>query len=302
MRISDNMIYSTVISNLDTTQEKINTLDTQLSSGQELSQVSDDPSKAALILGLRTSIAMNAQSQRNVGSASAWLSETDSALGGVNNLLGRAEELAVEGASDNQSAADRQNIATEVNSLIAETVQFGNSTYEGSYIFAGARTDQAPFSATTGGVIYNNADPTSATAPLAREIAPGTQVVVNTVGHDPTNGNAVFDQVFSALGGLYQALQSNNTSAIQTGLQSLRTAQDALSLARANVGGVMEQVNATRDQLTLVGTHLAQYQSSLQDVDMARAAADLAQASVVRQATLAATAKTFPPSLFNYLT
>jgi flagellar hook-associated protein 3 FlgL len=280
----------------------MSTAEAQLSSGQQLSQISDDPAAAAQILALQSSIAQNAQYQRNGAVASDWLSSTDAALTDVNQLLNRAQGLAVQAANGTLSASDRQDMASEVNRLIGQAAQDGNTTYEGSYVFAGAQTNAAPFAATTGGVTYNNSNPLSATASLTRAIAPGSSVVVNTVGHDPTGGTGVFDAVFSALSGFYQALQSNNTAGIQASIQQLGNAQDTLSKTRAAVGGVMDQVNATQQQLAIQATYLAQYHSNLADADMAKAATDFSSASTTEQATLAAMGKSFPPSLFNYLT
>lgn len=302
MRITDGIIVSTMLQNLQDTENRIGTIDNQLTSGQQLSQISDNPAQASRILGLQSTIALNGQYQRNATGAAAWLGATDAALSGVSEVMARAQELAVEAANDSQSGTDRQDLASEVNSLIAQVAQDGNATYEGNYIFAGAQTDTAPFTAGTGSVTYNNSDPVSATKLLTREIAPGTTVAVNTLGHDPTGGTGVFDQVFSALTGLYTALQNNSTSAIQTSITQLSTSQGALSQTRAVVGGTMDQVNTTQQQLTLLGTHLDQYRSTLQDADLAQAATDFATANNVRQASLSAMAKSFPPSLFSYLT
>lgn len=302
LRITEGMNLQTMLTNLQNSENRMAVTEAQISSGQQLSQVSDDPATAAQILALQTTMAQNAQFQNNAAAASTWLNETDAALTDVNQVLGRAQELAVEAANDTQGASDRQNIASEINSLIAQTAQDGNTSYDGNYIFAGAQVGGAPFVATTGGVTYNNGDPTSATAQLTREIAPGTSIVVNTVGHDPTSGSGVFDAVFSALGGLYQALQNNDTSAIQASIQQLQGAQTTLSQTLANVGGTMAQVNTTQQQLTLQSTYLTQAHSNLADADIAQAATAFSSESTIQQATLAAMGKSFPPTLFNYLT
>lgn len=302
MRITDQMILSTTVQNLEDNETRLSSVENQLTSGNQLSQVSDDPATAARILGLQTSMALNDQYLRNDQAASAWLGATDSALSSVNNALTRAQELAVEAANGTQNSTDLQNIAAEATSLLSETVQYGNATYDGSYLFAGAQTTIAPFTDNNGSVLYNNSDPTSAMKQLTREIAPGTQVVVNTVGHDPTGGTGIFDQVFTALTGFIQALQTNNVSSIQTSIQQLSDAQNALSQARASIGGTMAQVTTTQDQLNLLGTRLSMDHSNLADTDYAQASTAFARGNTVRQASLAATAKSFPPTLFDYLT
>jgi flagellar hook-associated protein 3 FlgL len=287
--------------NLDNNQQQISTYQNQLSSGKQLTEVSDNPTSAAQVLALQTTMSLNTQYLRNVDAGTAWLNATDSALQGVNSVLQRAQELAVQGANDTQNASDRQSIATEVNGLLGQAVELGNSTYAGNYIFAGAQTTIAPFAEANGAVSYANSDPVSATTALNQTIGPDTQVTINTIGHDPVGGNAVFDQVFNALTGLSQALNANDTAQIQASIQQLSDTQNTLSQNEATVGARLSQLSTATQQLNSLQNTLGTATSNLQDTDMAQAATYFAQSSSVQQAALQATAKSLPPSLFSYL-
>lgn len=301
MRITDQIMVDTTVQNLWDIENRIAEIQNQLTTGKRLSKISDAPQDGARALTIQASIDQGNQYLRNVDAASSWLGATDTALANVNQALARAQELAVEGANDTLNAADRQAMASEVDALIGQMVQVGNSTYADSYLFAGAATTSAPFTYSGGSVTYTNSDPISATAALSREISSSMRVQINTIGHDPATGAALFDRVFAALTSFRQALQGNNPAAIQAVIPQLQSAQNQLLQERASVGARLDQVNAMRDQLTSTQLRLQQFQSTLVDADMVKAATDYAQADVVRKASMSAAARTLPPSLFDYL-
>ena len=301
MRVTDQMMADSTLQNLWANETRLQTIENELTSGKKLAQISDNPQDGARALTVQSSIAQTDQFVRNVNAGQAWLGATDNALSGVDQAVIRAQELAVEGANDTLNASDRQGMANEVDGLIGQAVQMGNGTYAGSYLFNGAQTTSAPFAYNGTAITYNNTDPTSATTALNRLIAPGTTVQVNTIGHDPTTGNGVFDTVFNSLLALKQALTSNNTGQIQASITQLQNAQQQVVDEREAVGARTNQVTAMGAQLGNLQTRLAETKSNLEDADMVQASTDYAQASLVRQAGLAATAKALPPSLFNYL-
>ena len=301
MRVTDQILVDLTVQNLWDNENRIAEIQNQLTTGKRLSKISDAPQDGARALTIQASIDQGNQYLRNIDAASSWLSATDTALANVSQALLRAQELAVEGANDTLSAADRQAMASEVDALIGQMVQVGNSTYADSYLFAGAATTSAPFAYTGGVVTYTNSDPVSATAALTREISTSMRIQVNTIGHDPTTGAALFDRVFAALTSFRQALQANNTAAIKAVIPQLQDAENQLLQERASVGAKLNQVNAMRDQLTSTQLRLQQFQSTLVDADMVQAATDYAQADIVRRASMAAAARTLPPSLFDYL-
>ena len=301
MRITNEMLANNVLQNLSANESRIYTLTNQMSSGKSLSQMSDNPADASRVLAVQTNLSQTGQYLSNVSSAQDWLTTTGSALQGVNQALLSAQQLATQGANATTNANDRQVMATQVNSLIGEVAQLGNTTYAGSYVFAGAQTNVAPFSSSGSTVSYANSDPASATASLGREISPGIKVQVNTIGHDPTTNSGIFDTVFAALTGLSQALQANNSGAISSTITTLGNALQQLNQASASVGTSTDQIQAIQNQLTAQQTQLSQTLSNLDNTDMAQASIDYTQATVVQQAGLVATSKALPPSLFDYI-
>jgi len=71
---------------------------------------------------------------------------------GAAAILQRARELAVRGANDTLSAADREAIAREVDGLVEDLLAAANATDgNGNYLFAGYRVRTEPFARKSGG-------------------------------------------------------------------------------------------------------------------------------------------------------
>jgi flagellar hook-associated protein 3 FlgL len=64
------------------------------------------------------------------------------ALSNINDILKRAKELTVQAASETNSVNERNAIAEEITELRNQLVQIGNTTYAGSYLFSGYKTDK----------------------------------------------------------------------------------------------------------------------------------------------------------------
>src|SRR5438045_9543177 len=100
MRITQQMIMDTTLHNIELNQDRIETLQSQITSGSRISKPSDDPIGAARALNLDDSIAQSQQYQRNIDQAKSWLHSTDSTLDAVTQTIQRVRELAVAGAHE----------------------------------------------------------------------------------------------------------------------------------------------------------------------------------------------------------
>ena len=78
---------------------------------------------------------------KNVNDAMAMLSVADNAAGDITDMLQRMRELAIQAASDTNSAADRQYLQGEVNSLIQEIDRVATQTqYNGMNLLDGSKS------------------------------------------------------------------------------------------------------------------------------------------------------------------
>src|SRR3954466_3365375 len=117
MRVTSQMIMDTTLRNIQANQDRIEQLESQITSGTRITKPSDDPIGAARSLSLQDSIAQSQQYQRNIDGAKSWLNATDSTLDSVSQAIQRVRELAVQASNDTLSSTERTAIQSEVSQL-----------------------------------------------------------------------------------------------------------------------------------------------------------------------------------------
>jgi flagellar hook-associated protein 3 FlgL len=146
MRIADKMALQQVHNSLGKNRLEMHNLQEQSSTQRRINRPSDDPLGAAKVLGSRIEEKNNKQFIKSLESAKDFLNYTDQSLGEVSEILNRAKEIAINQASEGSSNdGTRQVAAREIEQLLMQTMQVANSKLGDRYIFAGYRTNQAPF-------------------------------------------------------------------------------------------------------------------------------------------------------------
>jgi flagellar hook-associated protein 3 len=145
MRIATSMIYAQQTSAIDDQQALYAQIGQQLSTGKQLNDPSDDPTRIGQDLQLHTALDTTAQQANNVQSAVSELTTTDSALSSLTSVLQSARQLAVQGASQGLTDDQRSALANQLDELVRQSIAIGNTQYGGKYVFAGtASTPTAP--------------------------------------------------------------------------------------------------------------------------------------------------------------
>jgi flagellar hook-associated protein 3 FlgL len=268
----------------------------ELSTGQRVNQLSDDPAAAADLVANRSQSSQDDQFLQNLGTLQSKFQTGDSALSNVVTLLTKAISIGTEGANGTVTAANRQAIGVEVQGLISQLVDQGNTTYQGSYLFSGTAVNTQPFAydSSTNSVTYNG-DSGVTTVNLDNSTTvtgniPGNQLFQNSSG-----------SAFGALQDLYSSLQSgNNIGAAVTEVQS---ALNQVSSQRVVYDNGLSQINLSESFLNQDKIDLSTQENTLVGVDAAKATSDFSQASIDNTAILTATSRILNmPNLLSYLT
>ncbi len=156
MRVSTMGSYLSGLNLMQTMQSAIDHTQKQISTGQTLLAPSDDPIGAARALELRETLAGLAQFDRNAVVAQNRLSQEESALSSVNNVLQRVRELALQANNATQSNETRSLIAVEMREHLDQLVQIANQSDGNSrYLFSGHQQEVAPVTKSGGSYSYN---------------------------------------------------------------------------------------------------------------------------------------------------
>lgn len=297
MRIANNTISDTIlaqIQDLSTTQSK---LQQQISTGLRISQPSDDPTAYGRVLSYQSSQRQIAQYQTNATNALALTQASYSGLQSLKTISDRAGELVTLGSST-LGTTSMQSYATEVDQLIEQAVQVGNTKYNNSYIYSGTAVDQQPFTVTrdAGGQITAVAyagNTTQAQVPLSE----GTSVTPATSGATNTGIKDFINQLVA----LRNALQSGDTSAVSATQAGLTTGENTIISAVAETGGMQTRIEAAQSELQTRSSTLDTLISSEDSTDLSTAVVKLSQAQTAYQAALAGGSKIMNMSLLDYI-
>ena len=297
MRITSGMLQRSILSDLNRSTERLTRTQAKLSSGKELTRPSDDPAAVGKALLLRENVAGTRQHQRNVQDAIGWTEATESALKSMTDVVHRAQELVVQGASDSSSPAARASIAKEIDQLIGSLKEQANTAYGGRHLFSGTATKTAPYAGSSD-AYQGNADL------VAREIGPGVAVTINTTA-DKVLGSgqaAGDDKLLDTLADIRDHLLSGDTASLQgTDLTRLDAGVDNLLDLRAANGAVGNRLESAGTRLAAVEELATKGLSDVEDADMAKTLIDLSTQTAAYQAALKAGANIVQTSLMDFL-
>lgn len=304
------MIAAQTLRNIERSMSRLDEYNRRLSTGKQIGLPSDDPTGTELTLRLRRALVEGERYIENIDAAIAWINMTEAALGQATSAMQRARELAVAGATGTNTADSFTALAAEVEQILDDLVQVGNSKFGERYLFGGTNTLTAPFELIrnqdgTVSVEYKGApDDQEGTASLYREIGPGDALRVGV------HGDTALKPAIDALIELRDALRKGDPEAISSGsaaggeesvLHKIDRAMEGLLTARSEAGARYNRLELARQRLEETQLSLKQLDSLRTDVDLAETIMHLKMEEYVYQSALASGARTLQVSLVDFL-
>lgn len=114
--------------NLGTTNLSLAKSLERLSSGLRINRAGDDAAGLAISEKLRGQVRGLNQAVRNANDGISLVQTAEGSLSVTTNIIQRLRELAVQSASDTNTASDRNTLKTEADLLVAELTRIGNTT------------------------------------------------------------------------------------------------------------------------------------------------------------------------------
>lgn len=132
------------LNSLNSSLEKQNNIQEQLSDGKSIHRPSDNPVRAVRSLKFATSLAKNVQFSQNLSDAQSWMNNTDGVMSDMSSIMIKAKELVVS-ADDTKTPGDIHTIGAQIDGLINQVVSLGNTKVGDRYLFAGQNDSTQPF-------------------------------------------------------------------------------------------------------------------------------------------------------------
>jgi len=145
MRVSNLSIKQNFIGNIRKNYNELSRVETQLVTGQRINRPSIDPAAAINSVYHRTRVRQIEQYQSNIGTAGSLTNFSHDKISSSTEVMQRIRSLAVQSANGIYGKDERTAMAMEIEELLKEMVQTGNSMYKDTFLFAGSNTREKPF-------------------------------------------------------------------------------------------------------------------------------------------------------------
>lgn len=251
MRVSTLMMYQQNMRGITDSQSAWLKYGEQMSTGKRVNRASDDPVAASQAVVLSQAQAQNSQFATARTFATQRVSIEESTLSQVTTAIQAAQEKIVNAGNGTLSDDDRASLATALQGIRDQILNLANSTDgNGRYIFAGYKTDAAPFSddgTYVGGDIN-----------VEQQVDSSRSMVIGHTGNlifDNETSNAKPDadkNIFEALDLAIKALNTpveDNEAAKETTAADIDRTNRSLSNALNNVLSVRAELGTQLDEL-----------------------------------------------------
>lgn len=289
------------LNNLGAIDQQMQQAQTELSTGLRVNQVSDAPDEVSAILEARASLSVTQQINTDLQSTTTEVNTGEQSLESAVTLFDQVQTLGAEGDTATATAASQADMGQQVNGILQQMVGLADTQVAGRYIFSGDSDQQQPYTIdTTQTPPIVSSYLGSATTRMAQHPDGSTFPVALTAqtifdSSDPTTN------VFSSIENLANALNSGDSSAIQTAVSGLSTVGDYLNQQLAFYGTTQDTVQEATNYGQTLQTQLQTQLSNLEDADSAGAIEQLTQAETQDQAALQSEALLPRTTLFNFL-
>ena len=224
----------------------------QLATGNRINQARDDAAGLSIGQNMTSQIRGLNQAVRNVNDGINQLQTADGALVETSNMLQRMRELAVQSSNATNSEKQREYLQAEYSSLQVEITRIAsNTTWNQAGLFGVSLVYQAGMSS-------------------------GQTISVQL---------ASMDSGSLGISGTVTTVSTFAKSQAAIGL--IDSAIDIVNAARSTMGGIMNQLSYSADNMVNISTNIAASRSTVMDTEYATASAQLSKSQIVQQAATA---------------
>lgn len=258
MRISSSQYHETAIRNIQTSSAKYSQLSVQMATNERITKPSDDPLGSVLVLRLDSELTSLEQYGKNMELVTYTLSQQETQLSSINNLLLSVQSLVTAAADASYGEDELQAMANELAVLMPGIADLLNAKDgDGNYLFAGSQIDQQPFiKDATGQYIYQG-------DALVRKVAVSSNTLVdaNIVGSDLVPGATFLNDLQDYVALLQAPPAAGVGNESRTMLDKLSTLLGDTTAAITKIGGIVSSL----ESLEFTNTDIALFTENLRD-------------------------------------
>jgi flagellar hook-associated protein 3 FlgL len=298
MRVATNSASEAVLAQLTKLSLRQAQLQTQAATGQRIFQPEDDPAAVGRILGLETERRQINQFQSNATRALEISQSSYAGIQEMKKISDRAGELVTLGAGAASPDAFKA-YAKEVNQLIEQAVQIGNTKFRNDYLFAGTAVTTQPYDDSNRDASGNlltvayagNASQGTVQLSENSSIAPGTSNATNTGMRD----------FITNLIALRDALDTGSSATVSGVQASLENSENILVNSLSEHGAIELRIEVNKKQQDARAQNIETLVAKEADADLATTVVRLSQTATAYEAALSSSTKILKMSLLDYI-
>jgi flagellar hook-associated protein 3 FlgL len=300
MRVTQSMLTNNSMRNLSSSYGRMGQLQDQLATGKKITKPSDDPVVAMKGMFYRSNLTSIEQYKRNLSELYLWMDNSEAGINQANQGLQRVRELTLQGMNGTLSEEDKKAVAVEIEQIKMDLVGVAETKVAGRYIFHGTDVGNSPIK---NGKPADGIPPqvagnlTSATIGTYNvEVSQGVSLKANV-----NPGNVFSQKLFDTVHNIQKALESGDTSALDTELGNLDDVMETLSAERSELGARYNRLEMIDDRLGQQEVVANRILSDNEDADIERVITDLKTQESVHRAALGVGARIIQPTLMDFL-
>ncbi|WP_318469896.1 flagellar hook-associated protein FlgL [Photobacterium leiognathi] len=299
MRVSDTQFSQLMLTSLSKNNQGLGEVLAQMSTGQRLLKLSDNPIDSINLLNLeRENSAIN-QYQDNINNVKTALSSQEVHLMAASDTLKDMRDTLLLASNGAISDADRESYANKLVSLRDALISsFNVQDEEGNYLFSGTQSDVPAITPQPAGdyIFEGNSDKRVVT------VAKGVTMEANFASQEMLDlgGNNILNQIDAAITEL-QAPTANLNNTLQATLNTLDITHDNVLAAVTDIGGRHNNLDLMETSHGDNKLFVEAVINDLEALDYGEASVRLNNYMAALQATQASYMKINDLSLFNRL-
>lgn len=317
MRITSRMMVDHAVQRMSDNLGKLSKLQDRVSSGKQFQNASEDPHRASVSLGLRSHLRTLESYSETAEMTKNWMVASDTAFEHLEQIAVRADNLILRGLNDTLSPSERAaTLGVEMQELLNQAVQIGNTSVNGQFIFAGYQVEGKAYELVDAGapLLDYKGDPFTPKVvnylgdqgSMQRNLGPDQAVTINVRGDQAISGFLeTLALAANALvqGNIYKTGDPvTDPLTLQSALGGLKSSLDTMDQYRTSNGARLRQVESAANFLETVKLETKSLLSKNDDLNMAEGIAMLVNQQTTYEAVLEVSQRAISAlSLFDYL-
>jgi len=297
MRVTTNATFIRSSADLERASEEVAKWQQQVSSGRRVSAPSDDPAAASAGIRERNEIAVQDQYSQAADSANARLTVIDTVLSDVISRVTSVRTTILSALGSLITPAQREAAARELESLRDALASSFNTSFKGTYPFAGSAGTTPPYQRQPDGtVVANGIDWT----PVSLDIERNTTVQITYSAEAIAQGSDA-EGLFDHLDRAIAAVRAGNDADMQAASDGIQAVFGRATAAQSLVGASLRAIEVQQGRVSALKRASETRVAELEGANLAEAISGMNQAETAYRAALGAIGTRGRVSLMDYL-